>query len=29
VRFANGGHEDLDQYGAQAALRRFLAETAP
>jgi fermentation-respiration switch protein FrsA (DUF1100 family) len=29
VRFADGGHEDLDQYGAQAALRRFLAETAP
>ena len=29
VRFANGGHEDLDQYGAQAAVRQFLAETAP
>jgi fermentation-respiration switch protein FrsA (DUF1100 family) len=29
VRFADGGHEDLDQYGAQAALRPFLAETAP
>lgn len=29
VRFANGGHEDLDQYGAQAAVRQFLAETVP
>jgi len=29
VRFADGGHNDLDRYGAQAALRQFLAETAP
>jgi hypothetical protein len=29
VRFADGGHDDLDRYGAQTALRQFLAETTP
>ena len=29
VRFAAGGHEDLDRHGAQAAFRQFLAETTP
>jgi uncharacterized protein len=29
VRFADGGHEDLDRHGAQTAVRKFLAETAP
>jgi len=25
VRFAEGGHSDLDSYGAQAAVREFIA----
>ena len=29
VRFPDGGHDNLDQYGAQAAVRQFLGESAP
>lgn len=29
VSFPDGSHANLDQYGAQAAVRQFLAETAP
>ncbi|HEX5508133.1 MAG TPA: alpha/beta hydrolase, partial [Pseudolabrys sp.] len=29
VRFASGGHVDLDQYGAMDAVRKFLAEHFP
>ena len=28
VRFPDGGHDDLDQYGATAEVQRFLAESS-
>jgi hypothetical protein len=29
VRFAEGAHHDLDQYGALQAVRQFIAQIAP
>jgi hypothetical protein len=28
VRFPDGGHDDLDQYGAVTEVQRFLAESS-